>query len=269
MLMSDLSRHERWNSLTSEMSRADETSDASLRLVPRSRAVCLLDGPFVVLDDREIPVPEGSERLLVFVALRNGRAISRRKVAGTLWPDVTEVRAAGNLRTALWRLRSAGVGLLEADRHGLSVMRGTAVDIFTLEAWASRLIDGTARRDDLSLRCFHRGAVELLPGWYDDWIVFERERLRQRLLHALEVLSRRLAEEGMFGEAVEAAMTAIQIDPLRESAHRALILVHLSEGNCVEALRTYDEYVRLVDHELGIGPTLGMTKLVQFLRETA
>jgi DNA-binding SARP family transcriptional activator len=202
------------------------------------------------------------------VALRNGRSVSRRKVAGTLWPDVTEVRAAGNLRTALWRLRCAGVRLLEGDRHALSVTQGTTVDIFSLDDWASRIIDGTAARDDLSLHRFHPAAVELLPGWYDDWIVFERERLRQRLLHALEVLGRRLAEECMFGEAVEAAMTAIQIDPLRESAHRALIRVHLSEGNCVEALRAYEEYVRLLDHELGIEPTLGMTKLVQSLRGT-
>ncbi|MET0781761.1 MAG: BTAD domain-containing putative transcriptional regulator [Microbacterium sp.] len=249
------------------MSAAEaQTVDGSLRVVPQSQAVCLLDGPFVIDDERRIHVPEGSEKLLVFVALRNGRAVSRRTVAGTLWPAVNEDRAAGNLRTALWRLRSSGIRLLEADRHTLAVTRGTSVDVFALDEWASRLIDGTASREDFSLHHFNPAAMELLSGWYDDWVIFERERLRQRLLHALEVLSQRLAEECLFGEAVEAAMTAIQIDPLRESAQRSLILVHLSEGNVAEALRTYAAYVRLLDSELGIAPTPELTRLVHVPR---
>ena len=59
-------------------------------------------------------------------------------------------------------------------------------------------------------------ALDLLPGWYDDWVVFERERLRQRLLHALEMLSLRLVRQGRFGEAVEAALL-VHAEPLRES----------------------------------------------------
>lgn len=228
-----------------------------------AQTVCLLDGPYVMEDGRRLPVPEGSERLLVFVALRNGRAVSRRKVAGTLWPAVAEGRAAGNLRTALWRLRSSGIEVLEADRHTLSVRFGTDIDVDRVEQWASRLVEGTAKHGDLSLHCFHPAAIELLPGWYDDWIVFERERIRQRLLHALEVLSRRLADEGRFGEAIEAAMTAIDIDPLRESAQRALILIHLSEGNLTEARRAYLQYARLLDAELRIAPTPGLTGLVR------
>ena len=228
-----------------------------------AQTVCLLDGPYVMEDGRRLPVPEGSERLLVFVALRNGRAVSRRKVAGTLWPAVAEGRAAGNLRTALWRLRSSGIAVLDADRHTLSVRFGTDVDLDRVEQWASRLVEGTAEHGDLSLHCFHPAAIELLPGWYDDWIVFERERIRQRLLHALEVLSRRLADESRFGEAIEAAMTAIDIDPLRESAQRALIRIHLSEGNLMEARRAYLHYARLLHSELRIAPTPGLTGLVR------
>lgn len=228
-----------------------------------TQAVCLLDGPYVTEDDRRLPVPEGSERLLVFVALRNGHAVSRRKVAGTLWPAVADGRAAGNLRTALWRLRSSGIDVLEADRHTLSVRCGTEIDVDRVEQWASRLVEGAAEAGDLSLHCFHPAAIELLPGWYDDWIVFERERIRQRLLHALEVLGRRLAEQGRFGEAIEAAMTAIDIDPLRESAQRALILIHLSEGNLTEARRAYVRYARLLHTELRIAPTPGLTGLVR------
>ena len=229
----------------------------------RSAAVCLLDGPYIVDNGRRFPVPEGSERLLVFVALSNGRAVSRRKIAGTLWPSATEDRAAGNLRTALWRLRSSGIQVLIADRHSLTVKFGTSIDVFTIDEWAGRLVEGTADQDDLAMRHFHPAALELLPGWYDEWITFERERIRQRLLHALEILSQRLAQEGRFGEAVEAAMTAAAVDPLRESAQKSLILIHLSEGNLGEALRTYTAYTRLLDSELGIAPTPELARLVQ------
>lgn len=223
--------------------------------------LCLLNGPYVVDNGRKILVPEGSERLLVFVALRNGQAVNRRKVAGTLWPSVTEDRAAGNLRTALWRLRSSEIQILNAERHTLSIRTGTAIDVFSIDAWASRLMDGSADHDDISMRHFHPAATELLPGWYDDWIVFERERIRQKLLHALEVLSRRLAQEGRFGEALEAALTATDIDPLRESAQRSLIHIHISEGNLGQARHAYAAYSRLLKRELGISPTPELARL--------
>lgn len=240
----------------------DAGDDAAPSLEPK-QAVCLLDGPYVTEDGRRLPVPEGSERLLVFVAFRNGRAVSRRTIAGTLWPSVTEGRAAGNLRTALWRLRSSGIGVLDADRQALTVRFGTEIDVVRVEQWAGRLVDGTADDGDLSMRRFHPAALELLPGWYDDWVIFERERIRQRLLHALEILGRRLADEGRFGEAIEAAMTAIEIDPLRESAQRALILIHLSEGNLAEARRAYVLYARLLHAELRVKPSPDLTGLVR------
>lgn len=228
-----------------------------------TQAVCLLDGPCIMEDDRRLTVPEGSERLLVFVALRDGRAVSRRQIAGTLWPSVTEARAAGNLRTALWRLRSAGIDVLDADRHTLALRFGTVIDVVVVEQWAGRLVEGTADHRDLSMRCYHPAAIDLLPGWDDDWITFERERIRQRLLHALEALGRRLAEGGRFGEAIEAAMTAIEVDPLRESAQRTLIQIHLSEGNLAEAQRAYEQYARLLHSELGIAPTPELAGLVR------
>lgn len=229
----------------------------------RTAQVCLLDGLYVVDDGHRYTVPEGSERLLVFVALRNGHAVSRRKIAGALWPSVPEDRAAGNLRTALWRLRASGIQILNADRHALSIKLGTSIDIFAVDGWAGRLVNGTADENDISIRHFHPAATELLPGWYDDWIIFERERIRQRLLHALEILSRRLAQEGRFGEAVEAALTATDIDPLRESAQKALILIYISEGNVAQARNTYRAYARLLHSELGISPTPAVARLVE------
>jgi DNA-binding SARP family transcriptional activator len=103
---------------------------------------------------------------------------------------------------------------------------------------------------------------DLLPGWYDDWVLFERERLRQLRLHALETLALALAAEGRFAAAVEAGLAAIRTEPLRESAHRVVVRVHLAEGNLTEALRQYELCRRLFRAELGLEPSALLTDLV-------
>ena len=70
---------------------------------------------------------------------------------------------------------------------------GTVVDVRILWEWAARLVDGSATETDLCAVNWRNDVMDLLPGWYDDWVIFERERIRQWLLHALEGLSRRLA----------------------------------------------------------------------------
>jgi DNA-binding SARP family transcriptional activator len=221
----------------------------------------LFGGPYITLCGQRIEVPEGSKRLLVFVALRRAR-VERSCVAGTLWPIGGELRAGGNLRSALWRLRRAGIDLIVADKWSLMLSDEVVVDLRVMEEWAARLISGTATRDDLGVMQWHMDALDLLPGWYDDWALTERERLRQRMLHALEALSRKLAHQGRWAEAVEAALAAVTADPLRESAQRTLIEAHLAEGNWIEGRRVFDAYHELVRRELGTGPSADLVALI-------
>lgn len=209
-------------------------------------------GPYVVLDGHRQEVPEGSKRLLAFVALRR-RRVERRQAAGELWPTGDDGRAAGNLRSALWRLRGAGIDLVQADKCSLMLEKHVTVDLEVAGGWASRLLTGTHSNEDLVASPFWSDALDLLPGWYDDWAVMERERVRQRMLHALENLSRRLVESRRYAEAIDVAMLAIGVEPLRESAQRVLLEAHLAEGNYVEARRCVFAYRDLLDRELGIG----------------
>jgi DNA-binding SARP family transcriptional activator len=215
--------------------------------------LCLVRGPYVLQAGRRIAIPEGSKRLLAYVALQGGR-VDRRRAAGMLWPYGADERAAGNLRSALWRLKGAGIDVLQADKTLLSLTPGTVIDIHQLCDWAARVIEGRASSEDLHLGEWELEAADILPGWYDDWVINERERIRQRLLHGLEALGRCLLEVNRPADAVEVAMDVIRIEPLRESAQHLLIDAHLGEGNVVEALRTYRAYARLLDDELGISP---------------
>ncbi|MFF0410255.1 BTAD domain-containing putative transcriptional regulator [Kitasatospora sp. NPDC004745] len=221
----------------------------------------LFGHPRVVHAGRRLEVPEGSKRLLAFVAL-NGGWVERRHAAGTLWPEGGDLRAAGNLRSALWRLKAAGIDVLDSDKCSLSVREHTVVDLYVLCDWAGRLIAGTATTADLCTFRWRADALDLLPGWYDDWVLIERERIRQRLLHGLEALSRHLVRAGRCAEAVESAMVAVGVEPLRESAQRVLIEAHLAEGNLVEALRSYDAYRGLTSRELGVEPGRELARLL-------
>ncbi|MFE9690617.1 BTAD domain-containing putative transcriptional regulator [Micromonospora sp. NPDC005806] len=221
---------------------------------PASRPVLrLFDDPKISYGRDRRDVPDGCKRLLVFLALHR-RRVDRRYAAGILWPDGTDDRAAGNLRSALWRLNRAYQDLVRVDRHGLAFGPDVLVDIDLVAEWAKRVISGRLAHSDLRVVPTGNEAFDLLPGWYDDWVLVERERIRQRVLHAMEAMSRHLVAAGRCAEAVEVALLATSADPLRESAQIVLLEAHLAEGNWVEARRGLDAYRGLLAREFGIEP---------------
>lgn len=221
----------------------------------------LFGGPFFRQSGQRFDVPEGSKRLLVLVALRKGR-IERRYVAGALWPVGDDDRAAGNLRSALWRLNKVGIDIIEADKNCLSLKRGVAIDVSLVNSWAGRLIVGKPTPCDLDVLPESIDGLDLLPGWYDDWITLERESVRQRVLHGLEALVGHLIARGRFAEAIAASMIAVCAEPLRETAQRALIQAHLAEGNWCEAYKAYQRYRRLLWDEMQIHPSPALRGLL-------
>jgi DNA-binding SARP family transcriptional activator len=90
----------------------------------------------------------------------------------------------------------------------------------------------------------------------------ERTRFHQLRLHALEHLCELLIANGRIVEAVDAGLAAVTADPLRESAHRAVISAYLAEGNTLEAIRQYDAFRHLLAEEMGTVPTQLMENLM-------
>ena len=221
----------------------------------------LMNGPRLVVAGRPAPLAAGSMRFVVFLALHR-RPVSRRWAAATLWPDCDEARAAGNLRSAMWRLRTAGTEVIASGPEYLAMQAGVAVDVVELDGWAGRVLAEVVDPADLRVPPETAAALDLLPGWYDDWVAPERERLRHRTLHALEAVSRHLSRCGRHGEAVDAAIQSVCAEPLRESAHRTLMSAHLAEGNWVEVRRCYQICVDLLSRELRVRPSADLDGLL-------
>jgi SARP family transcriptional regulator, regulator of embCAB operon len=123
-------------------------------------------------------------------------------------------------------------------------------------------------QSDLGMATIAALSVDLLPDWYDDWVLLEAEDWRQLRVHALEALAARLTASGRWGEAARAASAAVRVEPLRESAHAALIQVHLAEGNQSEAVRQFAHYRALLHAELRLEPTARLHQLMEGLQRS-
>jgi DNA-binding SARP family transcriptional activator len=226
--------------------------------------ISLLDGFTLCVAGRDVEdtvggLPHGAQRLIAHLSLCGHPA--RGAIAGRLWPDVPESHAHGSLRSALWRVHKVVPGLFQVSGGAIGLAENVRVDVRELTRWAEQALDPDVLVDGLvSPQVAVRG--ELLPGWYDDWVLLERERLRQLRMHAFEALADKLARAGRYGEAVQAAYAAVRDEPLRESAHRAVIRVHLAEGNLAEAVRAYCAFRELLAAELNVAPTRQMEELI-------
>ena len=220
--------------------------------------VTLLDG-FRLRGGQFSQVPVSAARLVALLALRG--PLDRSLAAGTLRPECTEAHAVGSLRSALWRINALAAGLVIASRRSVSLADGVTVDVRALDGYAVSLREGSPPTDAQAV--LELAAGDLLPGWDEDWVVFERERVRQVHVGALTALARAFATAGDPDRGILVAYRALALDPLRESTHRLLIEIHISAGDYAEALRRFSRSRDLLSRELGLSPSPRMIDLVR------
>jgi predicted ATPase len=96
---------------------------------------------------------------------------------------------------------------------------------------------------------------DLWPGCYDDWILPERERLRQTFSEALERLIELLEYERDYPAAVRYTRRLLQHDPLHEATHRRLMRLYALSGDRAGVERVYQECAVLLQRELEVEPS--------------
>lgn len=251
---------------------ADEPTTLDRRVAGRDAVagapVVTLFGAPALIDHvgRRTAIGRRETQLLAYLALHRDRPHPRHVLASVLWPDLPEGRARKSLSTTLWRLRrdfeERGIErehfLLRTGSTTveLVVHRPEALDVATFEAALDRLRPD-ALHDLVHLRAteaavaLYRG--DLLEGFYEEWAVLHRERLRLTYLSALGALMAHYRHTDP-ARAVAHGEAILRTDPLRESVHRALMRLHVDLGHRTRALRQYEMCRTLLRDELGVGP---------------
>ncbi|MEU0646063.1 AfsR/SARP family transcriptional regulator [Streptomyces umbrinus] len=215
-----------------------------------------------------ITLPLGAQRLLAFLALQPVGA-HRAAAAEQLWPDCTPFRAAANLRSALCQGRRVGCHTV-IDSDGPRLLLASSLHVDLREVWESarQVVEGQ-RPLPAEWECLiGKLGRELLPGWSEDWLLMERERWNQMRVYALEELAQHYQAAEQYLPALQAALAAITVDPIRETPHRMVIEVHLAEGNIASALQRYRGYRAFLKRELNVEPSPQMAQLVRNLTPT-
>jgi predicted ATPase/DNA-binding SARP family transcriptional activator len=211
----------------------------------------------VLLDGRRLAIPtRNAQSLFAYLVLNAGKAHRREKLAGLLWPDSSEENARSNLRHELWRLRKAFETAAEAyflsdDLTIAFTPQGAySLDVQRLE---SASLEGSTADGLIEALSTYRG--ELLPGFYDEWLLVERDRLyalfEAKIARLLEILQ----TEGRWAEVLDWGMRWIAVGQWPEPAYRALMSAYASTGDMSKAVATYERFTQGLDKDLGVKPS--------------
>jgi predicted ATPase/DNA-binding SARP family transcriptional activator len=195
------------------------------------------------------------QSLLAYLVLHRDAPQPRYHIAYQFWPDSTEPQARTNLRKLFHQLQQAlpdAGRFLYADTHTLQWQPASlfSLDVADFENAIGQPASSMALRDAVTL--YHG---DLLPSCYDDWILTERERLRQTFVEATEGLIALLESERDYQAAIGHAQRLLQHDPLHEATYRHLMRLHASNGDRTAALRAYHSCATILQRELGVEPS--------------
>lgn len=219
----------------------------------------------------------GRRGLLLATLLRSlGSELSREYLADLLWPESDPDQGRAALRQALSFLRAC----LEqsGNRHSSVFLSSNTTikvdpsivttDVALFERTIQRARDAESLPERVnSLRTaadLYRG--EFLPGYYEDWILIERERMQRTYLNNLHVLAQTLLSIGKPDEALTYASIAVRSDPDDEAVRRDLMECYYSAGDVRRALQEYQRLRRRLRDNLGVEPDNGTRALVDRIR---
>jgi len=207
------------------------------------------------------PVEVGARQQRVLSALALLGVRPRHFIATLLWPDGSEKQAAGNLRASIFRISHELPGIL-AGKDPLQFDQHVDVDVHRLRRLIGDITDSREGAGSAATIELLRTA-DLLPGWYDDWVVREQELLQHERVDALEILARKFIARGDIGPALVAARSAAAIEPLRESVQVLLVQAHLASDDQASAVRVYRDFSARIRSELGVTPSPRLTALLR------
>ena len=214
-----------------------------------------------------------AQSLLAYLILNAGTAYRREKLAGLLWPDSTEENARSYLRHELWRLRK----VIEPTAPRKRAPKYLLIDEISIEfdAHSDYWLDASvlknvngqpASADDL-MGALAVYSGELLPGFYDDWVVLERERLQATFEQKMARLLDALLEERRWADVLEWGERWISLGQTPEPAYRALMIAHNALGDLSKVAAVWQRCAESMRAQLGVEPSEQTRALFEQLRQ--
>lgn len=221
--------------------------------------------------------------LFCYLLIHRNRHHPRELLASLLWGDCSTAHSKKKLRHVLWQLHSALQELdpnlaviLNADANwvALDASRFLELDVATFEdayeamqkcksqALAPELVQKLQTAVEL-----YRG--DLLDGLYQDWCLFERERLQVMYLAMLSKLLSYCEGQALYAEALAYGITILRYDNTNERTYRDLMRLQYLSGDRTGALRQYERCVAVLARELEIKPSQGTVDLYKQIKNDA
>jgi DNA-binding SARP family transcriptional activator len=218
----------------------------------------LIGGFELACDGVAVELADPARRLVAFLALRQ-KPQQRSFVAGNLWPDKPEPRALANLRSALWVLHGpCRSPVVDVNGLALGLSPAVRVDVKMVQHVGWSLIEHAMTADPTPVLAESGLLIDceplfddLLPGWYDDWVLLERERFGELQVHILDIVLDSLTDTDRHSLAIQLALRLVAVDPLRERSQLALIRAYWAEGSFGRAQRQHRAYCELIEASFG------------------
>jgi predicted ATPase/DNA-binding SARP family transcriptional activator len=211
-------------------------------------------GRFEIVDGDSAPAVLNApavRALLAFLLTHHSAMHSRQRVAFALYPDAPEAQAQANLRKLVHRLRAAWPRVDTLIEIGSGALGWRATN-------GACFIDSREYEDALragnAARAVELYGGDLLPDEAGEWVVLERERLRAAYLSALDTLCAAL-ESSDPSRALDYCTRLINAEPLREDAHRRMMLLHAVLGDAAGVQAAFQRCEHVLRDELGIAPS--------------
>jgi len=202
--------------------------------------------------------------LLCYVLLNRERGHAREALAGLLWPDAPDPLAKKYLRQAVWRLQSrlASQDLLIVHAGWIRVSPEASLWLDVAEFEQAYDIHRDTPGQELTGRqaqaleaaaALYRG--DLIEAWYQDWCVYERDRVQLIYLTLLEQLMCHCEVRRRYARGIAYGQRILSYDPARECTHRNLMRLYYRAGDRTTALRQYERCVAAVAKQFNVHPS--------------
>jgi predicted ATPase/DNA-binding SARP family transcriptional activator len=209
--------------------------------------------------------------LLAYLGCHLQQTHAREVLIELFWPEVPIEDGRNNLSVSLNSLRKqleppgipAGTVLITDRTHARLNPATVCTDVAAFEAAAQSMpAEETAQeRAERLIPAVELYRGELLPGYYEDWVLAERDRLADLYRSALRPLIQCLAQTRQSERAIVYAHRAIQTDPLREQGHRDLMRLYVAVGRPAAALEQVRELEDLLKKTFGAAPSTATREL--------